>query len=85
MVNYKTKEDRVRDAVHILKKLLAVGIAKTDPGFQETKGYLDKWIETGEYAHHKYYLARFGRKIELILINRLEVEPTCKIFAPDKD
>lgn len=85
MVNYKTKADRVRDAVKILQRMLALGIPKTDSGYLLTKKYLDEWIETGEYKHHKYYLGRFGRKIELILVNRLEVEPTCHIFAPDQE
>ena len=84
MVNYKTKADRVRDSIKILQRMIALGIPKTDPGYLETKRYLDAWIETGEYAHHKYYLFRFGRKIELILVNRLEVEPTCHIHAPDQ-
>jgi hypothetical protein len=85
MVNYKTKGDRVKDAILILTRLQAVGVSKTDPGYLETKRYLDEWINTGEYAHHKYYFFRFARRAELILINRKEVEPTFHLFAPDKD
>lgn len=85
MVNYKTKGDRVRDAIKILNRLQMVGIPKTDPGYLETKKYLDEWIVTGEYKHHKYYFFRFGRKAEMILINRLEVEPVFHLFAPDQD
>lgn len=84
MVNYKTKGDRVKDAIKILKRMQMIGIPSTDPGYQETKKYLDEWILTGEYAHHKYYFFRFGRKAELILVNRLEVEPTFHLFPPDK-
>ena len=85
MVNYKTKGDRVADAVKILNRLKMVGVSNTDPGYLETKKYLDEWIQTGEYKHHKYYFFRYGRKAELILINRKEVEPTFHLFAPDQD
>ncbi len=84
MVNYKTKGDRVKDAIMILNRLKLVGVSNTDPGYLETKKYLDEWINTGEYAHHKYYFFRFGRKAELILVNRKEVEPTFHLFAPDQ-
>lgn len=84
MVNYKTKADRVKDAVTILKRLQVVGVTATDPGYLETKKYLDEWIQTGEYAHHKYYFFRYGRKAELILVNRKEVEPTFHLFPPDQ-
>jgi hypothetical protein len=84
MVNYKTKGDRVSDTIMILKRLNQVGVSKTDPGYLETKGYLDEWIQTGEYAHHKYYFFRYGRKAELILINRKEVEPTFHLFSQDE-
>lgn len=84
MVNYKTKEDRLKDTITILKRLQMIGVANTDPGYLETKKYLDEWINTGEYAHHKYYFFRYGRKAELILVNRKEVEPTFHLFPPDQ-
>lgn len=84
MVNYKTKADRVKDAITILKRLQLVGVANTDPGYLETKKYLDEWINTGEYAHHKYYFFRYGRKAELILVTRQGVEPTFHLFPPDQ-
>ena len=84
MVNYKTKGDRVADAIKILNRLQLVGVTKTDPGYLETKKYLDEWINTGEYAHHKYYFFRYARKAELILINRKEVEPVFHLHAPDQ-
>ncbi len=75
----------MRDAVKILSRLKLIGVADTDPGYLETKRYLDAWIQTGEYAHHKYYFFRYGRKAELILVNRLEVEPTFHLFPPEEN
>ncbi len=84
MVNYKTKGDRVSESIKILKRLQLVGISNTDPGYLETKKYLDEWINTGEYAHHKYYFFRYGRKAELILLIRKEAEPVFHLFPPDQ-
>lgn len=85
MVNYKTKAERVKESVEILKKFIEVGIRQSDPGYQETKGYLDEWIKTGESRTYKYYLHRYGRKVELILPARAHIAPTCHLFAPDPD
>lgn len=83
--NQKTKGERLKESIEILKKLIEVGIAQTDPGYQETKKYLDEWIQTGESRTYKYYLHRYARKVELILPLRKNVVPTCHLFAPDPE
>ena len=82
--NPKTREERVKDAVKILTRMKEVGIANTDPGYLETKKYLDDWIKTGDGATYKYKLHRYGRKVELILPTRAGVEPTCHLFAAEE-
>lgn len=79
----KTREERVKDAIKILTRMKEVGIAATDPGYLETKGYLDEWIQTGKSADYKYKLHRYGRKVELILPARSGVEPTCHLLAAE--
>lgn len=85
MVKYKTKAERVKEAVEILKKFVEVGIRQTDPGYRETKQYLDEWIKTGESRTYKYVLHRYARKVELILPAREGVAPTCHLFPPDPE
>ena len=84
MVDLKTKEDRVRESVTILKKLMEVGITSMDPGYKQVKGHLDKWIADGEYAEYKLEFARYGRRGELILPKRKEKPASLQIFAPRK-
>ncbi len=85
MVKYKTKAERVKESVEILKKFIEVGIRQTDPGYRETKQYLDEWIKTGESRTYKYTLIRYARKVELILPSREGIAPTCHLFPPDPE
>jgi hypothetical protein len=85
MVVYKTKAERVKEAVQILKKFVEVGIRQTDPGYRQTKQYLDEWIKTGESRTYKYELMRYARKVELILPSREGIAPTCHLFPPDPE
>lgn len=84
MVTYKTKAERVQEAVRILKKLQEVGIRVHDPGYQETKGYLDEWIKVGESRSYKYEFVRYGRKCELNLPSRVERAAELHLKAPTK-
>lgn len=84
MVTYKTKGERVQEAVQILKKLKEVGIRPNDSGYLQTKLYLDEWIKTGESASYKYEFVRYGRKCELILPSRVERAASILLKAPTK-
>lgn len=48
----KSKGDRVKESVTILKKLIEVGISDGSEGYEKTKEALDEWIKTGESAQH---------------------------------
>jgi hypothetical protein len=84
MVTYKTKAERVQEAVRILKKLQEVGIRVSDSGYHETKEYLDEWIKNGESRSYKYEFVRYGRKCELVLPSRVERAATMVLRAPTK-
>jgi hypothetical protein len=68
----KPKEDRVRETITILNKLKEVGIADTEPGYQEVKRLMSKWIHDGEAASYKVEFHRFGRRAELVLPARAD-------------
>lgn len=85
MVTYKTKGERVQEAVQILKKLQSVGIKVHDSGYYQTKEYLDEWIKTGEPATYKYEFVNYRRKCELILPRRVERPASIQLFAPYTD
>lgn len=43
----KTKEERVKETMNILKKLIELGVSKTDSSFIELKQRMSEWVETG--------------------------------------
>lgn len=44
----KTKMERVKETITILKKLMEIGIMDHTDAYLKTKEYLDEWIQTGE-------------------------------------
>jgi len=63
----KSKAERLKDTIMILKKLQQVGIPKTNPGYQEIQAAMTEWVNSTEAATHVIPIARFGRDAELIL------------------
>ena len=43
----KSKEDRVKESITILKKMLELGIGKDDVAFVELKTRMTEWIKDG--------------------------------------
>ena len=85
MVVYKTKAERVLEAVTLLKKLKELGIVVSDPGYKQAKGFLDTWIQDGEEANHEFWFPRYGRKAVIDLPKRVERAATLKLLAPVAD
>jgi hypothetical protein len=48
----KTKGERVKETITILRKLMEIGIKDHTDAYLKTKEYLDEWIQTGEEAQH---------------------------------
>lgn len=82
MVLYKTKAERVQEAVTLLMKLKELGIVVSDPGYKQAKTFLDIWIKDGEEATHEFWFARYGRKAVIDLPKRVERAATLKLLAP---
>jgi hypothetical protein len=82
MVLYKTKAERVQEAVALLKKLKELGIVVSDPGYKQAKAFLDTWIQDGEEATHEFWFPRYGRKAVIDLPKRVEKAATLKLLAP---
>jgi hypothetical protein len=80
----KSKMDRVKESITILKKLQELGIPKTEPGYTQTKQLLDEWIAGGDLWSGRVDFPRFGRRAELVLPVRPDKSVSMKIFAPNK-
>ena len=83
----KSKMDRVKESISILKKLTdksTMGIPTTEPGYLETKKHLDEWIAGGDTWVGRIDFPRYGRRAELVLPDRADKFISMKIFAPNK-
>jgi hypothetical protein len=58
----KTKYDRVKETVHLLKSLQNNGISDTNDGYTTTKSHMDIWIKTGEAAQHIIEFRTYRRR-----------------------
>ena len=65
----KSKEERVKETIHLLKQILNLGIAETEPAYIEVKNYLNQWIRSDEKKVREYEIefVRYGRKATLTL------------------
>ena len=62
----------MKETITILNKLREVGIAETDPGYQQVKTCMSVWVSNGEAASHKIDFHRHGRRGELVLPRRAD-------------
>ena len=63
----KTKFDRVKESINLLKGLINNGISDTNDAYTQTKEHLDKWIKTGEEANHTIEMRTYRRTAYLTL------------------
>ncbi len=75
----KSKEDRLKETITILKKLKEVGIVETEPGYQEVKRLMSKWVHDGESASYKVEFPRYGRRADLVLPARADRAATINL------
>ena len=68
----KTKFDRVKEAVNLLKGLLNNGISDGNDAYAQTKAHLDEWIKTGEAATHIIPMRTYRRVAHLTLPSRAD-------------
>lgn len=66
----KTKEERLKETLTILRQLLDMGISQADPSYKEIKSRFDDWIQTGEPWSGSIHLARYGRRADIELPRR---------------
>jgi hypothetical protein len=57
----KTKFDRVKETVRLLKELQNHGISDSNDGYMQIKKCMDEWIYTGVKAEHEIHLRTYKR------------------------
>lgn len=68
----KTKFDRVKETITILKKMIEFGISDENDGYLQAKQALDEWIKTGEEAEHLISLRTYKKNLILSLYSRAD-------------
>ena len=63
----KTKEERVKEGVSLLKQLKEAGVRVTFGGFQELQGRIRDWVNTGEPWEGTVAFPEHGRVAEVEL------------------
>ena len=68
----KTKADRLKETIRLLKELQRVGFHSADPGYVEIQGHMTKWVADGEAFETVVPFIRHGRDAELNLPSRAD-------------
>jgi hypothetical protein len=63
----KTKEERVREGMELLRKLREVGVSQYATGWNETKDVIATWVRDGVAWQGKIPFPSMGRVAEIIL------------------
>jgi hypothetical protein len=64
--NRKSKEERVKEGVHLLKQLIDAGVRRGG-SFEDLKAKVDEWIRDGNAWAGKVRFEEYGRIAEVIL------------------
>jgi hypothetical protein len=63
----KTKEDRLKEGVNLLKQLQGGGVKNMSPGYQELKGKITDWVNSEDGWEGSISFAEYGRVAEVEL------------------
>jgi hypothetical protein len=63
----KSKGDRLKETIHLLKELGRVGFLKVDRGYNEVKSILTKWVNDGEQVTTEVEFPRYNRIAKISL------------------
>jgi len=63
----KTKADRLKETVRLLKELQRVGIRTNDPGYKEIQRLMTAWVNDGVALATVVELVKYGRQADLAL------------------
>lgn len=82
MPDPKSKADRVKESIEILKKLKDLGLNDREPGFILTKEKFSEWVTTGEAWSGDIHFPMLQRKAEIVLPARADRVASLLLKAP---
>ncbi len=63
----KSKEDRLKETIRLLKELGRLGYSAVDKGYNEVKAVLTKWVNDGEPIDVDIEFPRYNRLAKISL------------------
>lgn len=63
----KTKEERVREGISLLRQLQDIGVDPADPQYIMLKDRVSDWVKTGDPWAGKIPFTSYGRVAEVLL------------------
>ena len=76
----KTTTERLEESMRILKKILALGIQKTDPSYQELSKVFSTWVKTGTQWSGTINFYNYGRNADVVLPSEKNRAATCNLL-----
>jgi hypothetical protein len=73
----KSIEERLKESIEILKKLVELGVPDTDPSYKELSSHFNTWIKGGDSWQGTVDFMRFERRAHIVLPTRLGCKATC--------
>ena len=70
----KTKEERVKEGMELLRKLTEVGVSRYVLGWKEVQETVAEWVRDGESLYKKIKFPTMGRIAEITLPSRADRE-----------
>jgi hypothetical protein len=81
-ITEKTKEDRVREVVNILRDIAALGIPLNSPEVADLRTHLDAYVKDGICWDGTINFMRFGRMADVILPRRADKAISINLRQP---
>jgi hypothetical protein len=76
----KSLTERLEESMRILKKILALGIQKEDPSYQELSKVFSTWVKTGTQWTGTINFYKYGRNAEVVLPSEKHRAATCNLL-----
>ena len=73
----KSKEERVKEGITLLRKLKETGVPMTSPSFKEIQGLVSDWVIRGEMVSRNVHILRSDR--DAVIMLPAEVGKTAQI------
>ena len=69
-IDKKTKEERLKEGLELMRKLADVGVSRYVVGWQELQNCISAWVRDGEPWHGKIKFPTMNRVAEIVLPSR---------------